>query len=154
MSKPVAATMRAAVVTGPGELEVRSVALPEPGPRQVRIRLQGCGVCGSNLALWEGRPWFEYPPDPGAPGHEGWGIVEKLGEGVAPELLGQRVAALSYRAFAEYDLTRLFALPFARNIGSRRVLEKAGYVLEAILRSSAIKEGEVLDQAQYARWAD
>ena len=49
-----------------------------------------------------------------------------------------------------HGFTRLFALPFARNAGSVRVLEKAGYVLEGRLRRSAVKEGQILDQLQYA----
>jgi len=61
-------------------------------------------VCGSNLPLWEGRPWFEYPAAAGAPGHEGWGIVDRLGAGVTGLAVGDRVAALSDRAFAEYDV--------------------------------------------------
>lgn len=61
------------------------------------------------------------------------------------------VGALSEFAFANFDLHRLFALPFAGNLASRRVLEKAGYTLEAILRTSAIKEGRIVDQALYGR---
>jgi RimJ/RimL family protein N-acetyltransferase len=57
---------------------------------------------------------------------------------------------LSRWAFANLELTRLFALPFAHNTASRRVLEKAGFALEAILRKSAIKHGQVVDQALYA----
>ena len=45
--------------------------VPGPGEGQVLVELEGCGVCGSNLPLWEGRPWFSYPLEPGAPGHEG-----------------------------------------------------------------------------------
>jgi RimJ/RimL family protein N-acetyltransferase len=60
------------------------------------------------------------------------------------------VAGLSAHAFATFDLIRLFALPFADNLASRRVLEKAGYTLEGILRSSAIKNGRIRDQALYA----
>lgn len=75
-----------------------------PGPGEVRIRLEGCGVCGSNLPVWEGRPWFTYPLSPGAPGHEGWGAVDAVGEGVSEVAVGDRVAALSYNAYAEYDL--------------------------------------------------
>jgi RimJ/RimL family protein N-acetyltransferase len=48
------------------------------------------------------------------------------------------------------NLTRIYALPFARNSASCRVLEKAGYVCEGRLRRSVIKEGEVLDQLLYA----
>ena len=75
---------------------------PESG--QVRVRLEGCGICGSNLPVWEGRPWFEYPLLPGKPGHEGWGRVDALGAGVAGLAVGDPVALLSYHAFAEYDL--------------------------------------------------
>ena len=97
-------TMRASVVAEPGRVEVEHLVVPEPGPGEVRVRLEGCGVCGSNLALWEGRPWFQYPGPAGAPGHEGWGIVDAVGEGVFDLTPGQRVAALSYRAYAEYDI--------------------------------------------------
>jgi len=41
--------MNAAVVTAPGSVAVRQVPLPEPGPGHVRVRLQGSGVCASNL---------------------------------------------------------------------------------------------------------
>lgn len=63
------------------------------------MALEGCGVCGSNLPVWEGRPWFEYPLAAGAPGHEAWGRVrEAVVDGVAP---GTRVAVLAEDAFAE-----------------------------------------------------
>jgi threonine dehydrogenase-like Zn-dependent dehydrogenase len=103
-------TMRAGVVRGPGSTRTEHVALPEPGPGQVRVRLEGCGVCGSNLPLWEGRPWFSYPTPPGAPGHEGWGYIDALGFGTGEFTLGERVALLSERAFAEYDLAEASAI--------------------------------------------
>lgn len=76
----------------------------DPGPRQVRIRVEGCGVCGSNLPIWQGRDWFEYPLEPGMPGHEGWGVVDEIGAEVTDVVAGDRVAFLSNHAFAEYDL--------------------------------------------------
>ncbi|RKI46284.1 L-iditol 2-dehydrogenase [Corallococcus sp. AB049A] len=85
-------------------MRVERVALPEPGPGQVRVRMEGCGVCGSNLPVWEGREWFRYPLPPGAPGHEGWGVVDALGPGVSSLKPGDRVAMLSSAAFAEFDL--------------------------------------------------
>jgi threonine dehydrogenase-like Zn-dependent dehydrogenase len=96
--------MRAAVIAGPGRFEIREVARPDPGPRQVRIRLEGCGVCGSNLPPWEGRPWFRYPFEPGAPGHEGWGVVDAAGAQVRSLREGDRVAAVSARAYAELEV--------------------------------------------------
>ena len=107
---PKPKTMRAAVLTAPGRAELREVALPEPGPAQVRVRLEGCGVCGSNLPVWEGRDWFRYPLAPGAPGHEGWGRVDAVGSGVAGVREGDRVAALFGGAFAEYDVSDAAAL--------------------------------------------
>jgi RimJ/RimL family protein N-acetyltransferase len=53
-------------------------------------------------------------------------------------------------AIATHGLTRIYALPFAWNTPSCRVLEKAGYVMEARLRCSAIKDGQLTDQLQYA----
>jgi threonine dehydrogenase-like Zn-dependent dehydrogenase len=96
--------MIAAVIHAPGDLRLDDVSAPEPGPRDVRVRLEGCGVCGSHKPLWEGREWFKYPCDPGSPGHEGWGVVDAVGAEVTRIRSGQRVTALSYRAFAEYDL--------------------------------------------------
>lgn len=95
---------RAAMITGPGRLEVARRTLPQPAPGQVRVRLLGCGICASNLPVWQGRDWFEYPLAPGAPGHEGWGEVEALGDGVEGPKEGDLVAMLSYNAYAEHDL--------------------------------------------------
>lgn len=102
--RPRPATMRAAVITGPGRVEVASVPLPEPGPGQVRVRLEGCGVCASNLTPWAGPDWMRFPTEPGDLGHEGWGVVDAVGEGGSGLVEGDRVAALSYHSYAEYDL--------------------------------------------------
>jgi threonine dehydrogenase-like Zn-dependent dehydrogenase len=97
-------TMRAAALSAPGQVALDDVRVPEPGPGQVRIRLEGCGVCASNLTPWGGAEWMTYPTEPGALGHEGWGVVDALGEGVTEFAPGDRVAALSYHAYAEYDV--------------------------------------------------
>ncbi|GAY20787.1 MULTISPECIES: zinc-binding dehydrogenase [Sphingobium] len=99
-----AATMRAAVVTGPGAVRIDRVPMPRPGPGQVRIRLEGCGVCASNLTPWAGPEWQSFPLEPGALGHEGWGIVDAIGEDVTSVTVGDRVAALSYASYADHDL--------------------------------------------------
>src|SRR3712207_2690537 len=102
--------MRAAIVTGPGQIEIREVARPEPGPGQVRLRLEGCGVCASNLTPWAGPEWMRFPTEPGGLGHEGWGVVDALGPGVEGLSAGDRVAALSYHSYAEYDLAEAEAV--------------------------------------------
>lgn len=87
-------TMRAAVVAGPRRVETTAASRPRPADGELLVRVEGCGVCGSSLPYWEGRDWFSYPGEPGAPGHEAWGWTED----------GRRVAALSYRGFAEWDV--------------------------------------------------
>jgi RimJ/RimL family protein N-acetyltransferase len=52
--------------------------------------------------------------------------------------------------FSHTDIIRIFAEPFAFNIPSCRILEKAGFVLEGTLRKNAVKNGVVLDQRMYA----
>src|SRR5881628_595183 len=98
------ATMRAAVLTGAGKLMIQRAPVPEPGAGQVRVRLEGCGVCASNLTPWEGPEWMQFPTTPGALGHEGWGVVEAVGDSVSEIAVGDRVGALSGNAYAEYDL--------------------------------------------------
>ena len=68
------------------------------------------------------------------------------GRGIAAEA----VRLLSDYAFVTCNMLRLFALPFADNAQSIRVLEKAGYTREALLRASSVKGGRPRDQALYA----
>jgi threonine dehydrogenase-like Zn-dependent dehydrogenase len=96
--------MRAATVTAPGKLEVGQVALPQPAPGEVRIKIEGCGVCASNLLPWKGSEWIDYPLDPGGLGHESWGTIDAIGDAVTQFAVGDRVAALSGRSYAEYDI--------------------------------------------------
>jgi Threonine dehydrogenase and related Zn-dependent dehydrogenases len=105
---------RTAILSSPGRFTFEDRVLEDPPPGHVRVRLDGCGVCGSNLPVWEGRPWFTYPLDAGKPGHEGWGTIDAIGDGVTSVHIGDRVAALSQNAFAEYDLcqaSEVVALP-------------------------------------------
>ena len=88
--------MRAAVLTRPRRSVVFECAPPQPLHDEVLVRIEGCGVCGSSLPLWEGRPWFAYPASPGAPGHEVWGRTDD----------GRRVTGLSEHGFAEFDVLR------------------------------------------------
>jgi [ribosomal protein S5]-alanine N-acetyltransferase len=76
-----------------------------------------------------------------------WLGTEYWGRGIASEALGLVTAW----AFPAHGLMRIFAQPFARNLPSRRVLEKAGYELEGTMRCNAVKDGRILDQCLYAR---
>ena len=98
------ATMRAAILTAPRTLRIDEVPLPAPGEGEIRVKLEGCGVCASNLEPWAGQPWSTWPGEPGALGHEGWGMVDAVGPGVSALKPGQRIAALAHRSYAEYDV--------------------------------------------------
>src|SRR5215213_6838060 len=108
----------AAVISAPGQIDLRMLEFPDPEAGELRVQIEGCGVCASNLPVWEGKPWFEYPFEPGAPGHEAWGRVDAVGESVREFKPGDRVALLSSHAFAEYDFARaseVIHLPAALN---------------------------------------
>jgi threonine dehydrogenase-like Zn-dependent dehydrogenase len=137
--------MRAAVLTGPGQVRVIDVPRPAPGPGQVRVRLEGCGVCASNLGPWAGPDWMRFPTEPGGLGHEGWGTIDALGEGVQDVSPGQRVAVLSYNAYAEYDLTSADAVvPLPPALAGRPFPgEPLGCALN-ILRRSGIEPGHTV----------
>jgi threonine dehydrogenase-like Zn-dependent dehydrogenase len=95
---------RSAVLVAPGTFEMCSTELPQPGAGEVRVRLEGCGICASSLPVWEGRPWFKYPLESGTPGHEGWGRIDELGVGAEGFAIGDRVAFVSNHAFAQFDV--------------------------------------------------
>jgi threonine dehydrogenase-like Zn-dependent dehydrogenase len=110
------APMRAARLVAPGHVSLDRLPAVPLGAGTVRVRVEGCGVCGSGLPVWEGRPWFDYPLPPGAPGHEGWGRVLEVGTGSAQDAWspGDRVAFLSDLAFADTvdaDHRDLVAIP-------------------------------------------
>jgi RimJ/RimL family protein N-acetyltransferase len=82
--------------------------------------------CSAEVGYWIGEPYW--------------------GRGLATAAL----LALGGLVARRGGFTRLFALPFAANVASRRVLEKAGFALDAVLRRSAVKAGVVVDQCLYS----
>jgi 2-desacetyl-2-hydroxyethyl bacteriochlorophyllide A dehydrogenase len=106
--------MRSARIVAPRRTELVTGPRSQPGPGEVRVRLEGCGVCGSDLPVWEGRPWFDYPGEPGTPGHEGWGRVDAVGPDISCVAVGDRVVTLGLHAYADEDVVaadQVVALP-------------------------------------------
>ena len=102
--------MKIAVLRGPRALEVTEGPVPTIGPDEVLVRVAACGVCASELDIWEGRgsndyPWF--------PGHEVSGHVEQVGAEVTAFKPGDPVAVwVTGRGFAEYVAVRAeYCLP-------------------------------------------
>jgi len=83
----------------------------------------------------------------------------ELGYWLAEPFWGRGITTDAVRTFTEwgfehFTLNRIFATPFADNVASERVLEKAGYVCEGVLKNAVIKDGVVRDQGMYARLSD
>jgi len=88
--KPAAASMKAAQISKPGAaFEIVEREIPEPEAGQVRIKVQACGICHSDVLVTEGvLPWIQYPR---VPGHEVAGVIDEVGPGVTVWKTGQRV---------------------------------------------------------------
>jgi threonine dehydrogenase-like Zn-dependent dehydrogenase len=137
--------MRAATLIAPGTFEIQHVLVPKPGPDEMLVRIEGCGVCASNIPPFEGRDWFKYPMTPGQLGHEAWGVVEEAGEAINQFRVGDRVAILTNHAYAEYDLARerqTVRLPAALD-GKPFPAEPLGCAIN-IFRRSRITKGQTV----------
>src|SRR6266581_5684250 len=83
------APMKAAQVPKPGaDFEIVERDIPNPDAGQVRIKVQACGVCHSDVLTKDGFPGIQFPR---VPGHEVAGIIDELGAGVSAWKKGQRV---------------------------------------------------------------
>ena len=136
--------MRAAQLAAPGRIAVIALPVPEPGPGEVRVRLEGCGVCASNLEPWAGPEWMTFPTLPGAPGHEGWGVIDAVATGVDLRI-GSRVAVLGQKSYATHELVPAGAvvpLPAALD-GQPFPGEPLGCAMN-IFRRSAIRRGDTV----------
>jgi [ribosomal protein S5]-alanine N-acetyltransferase len=120
---------RAWVAFANGQSPVTSLAIEHCGALAGGIGyIPGKDVerCSAEVGYWIGEPYW--------------------GRGLATAALLALTGVVARRG----GFTRLFALPFATNRASRRVLEKAGFTLDAVLRRSAVKEGVVVDQCLYS----
>lgn len=115
-------------------------AVSSPDPTNLAIDVDGLAV--GAIGYVPGRDVERYSAEIGY-----WLGEAFWGRGIATEA----VCLITGHAFVEMGFLRLFALPFADNAGSVRVLEKAGYEREGLLRSSSVKYGEPRDQYMYAR---
>jgi L-iditol 2-dehydrogenase len=92
--------VRVAVLNAPRQLDLVEEPVAEPAAGEVLLRVASCGVCASELDMWEGTADIEYPR---FPGHEVSGTVERAGAGVTALRPGDPVAAwVTGHGFAEY----------------------------------------------------
>jgi propanol-preferring alcohol dehydrogenase len=129
-------TYRAIEVTKPGEFAEVSRPVPDPGPNQVRIRVEACGVCHSDAATVEGL----FPIDwPRVPGHEVVGRIDALGSGVQGWAVGQRVGVGFLGGFCGYcEYCRDGDLVNCRNQEFTGIHHDGGYAEVMIAKASGL----------------
>jgi len=119
--------MRAVEVPSPkASFKLVEREVPQPGPRQVRIKVQACGLCHSDSLTKEGTwPGIAYPR---VPGHEIAGVIDALGEGVPEWKPGQRVGVGWYGGHCGYcEPCRRGDFITCRNLKITGILQDGGY---------------------------
>ena len=106
------APMKVAQISKPGaDFQIVEREIPKPGAGQVRIKVQACGVCHSDVLTKEGAwPGIQYPR---VPGHEVAGIIDELGAGVSEWKKGQRVG-VGWHGGQDGHLSRVPARRFSQ----------------------------------------
>jgi L-iditol 2-dehydrogenase len=147
--------MKAIVNTGPGKLKLLNQPIPQPGAGWVRIHTRYVGVCSTDLKMIAG---WKRTVFPAVPGHEWSGIVDGVGAGVNPALVGRLCVADNIIAggevgfehpggYAEYFLTRaenLYPLPDRFPAHQATLIEPMAVCLHALDRQKIEKDCPVL----------
>jgi threonine dehydrogenase-like Zn-dependent dehydrogenase len=81
--------MRAALLQGPGEIVVGEIPDVHPARGEVRVRVRGVGLCGSDMSVFSGR--WKPPSLPWVMGHEAYGVIDGVGDEVPPDRVGETV---------------------------------------------------------------
>ncbi len=110
--------MKAAVLYQPGEIKVVEMQEPEPGAGEVLIRIQACGVCGTDHSLFVGGFPATYPV---IIGHEFSGVVAAIGPGVKNVSLGDRVTVDPNRVCRRCEYCRMGSEHLCENLSSMGV---------------------------------
>jgi NADPH:quinone reductase-like Zn-dependent oxidoreductase len=132
---------------GPEVLQVVQVDLPQPGPGQVRLRVQAAGVNQLDYKIRSGAMQQAFPTTfPATPGLEASGVVDEVGEGVTGVAVGDEVIAFTETgAYAEYALAGVVA-PKPAGLGwdEAAALPTAGETAQRVLDQLGVKDGETL----------
>ena len=129
-------TYRAVQAVSPGRLQVVRLPLRDPGPDQVRIRVEACGVCHSDAATIEGQFPVAWPR---VPGHEIVGRIDALGSGVRRWQVGQRVGVGFLAGACGYcDFCRGGELVNCKNQQYTGVHQDGGYAEVMLAKASGL----------------
>ena len=142
--------MKALVIEKPGHVTVKEVEDPEPGRREVLVKVKACGICGTDMHIFRGELKVKYPV---IPGHEISGEVVSLGRDVASFKTGDRVAIDPNISCGECHYCRNGMPHFCENweaIGIHRPGGYAEYVVAPVKNVYKIPSGLSLEAAALA----
>lgn len=132
-------SMRAARFIEARLFSVEEFPVPVPGAGEILVRIDGCGVCKSEFGYWIGE--VEGSAHPGAGGHEFYGVITELGDGVDPSWKGRVVTGITEDGggYAEYLVSRPELLaPLPDNCRDQPILgEPYACAINAVLRAEA-----------------
>jgi len=104
--------------------------------------IEVCGKAAGSIGIFPQSDIHEKSAEMGY-----WLAEEYWGQGIMPKAI-EDIVEYGFRTF---DVARIFARPFSTNLNSQRVLEKAGFTLEARLKKALFKNGEIMDELIYAK---
>jgi len=135
--------MKAAVFLGPGRMEVKEVETPTAGPGEVRIRVEACAVCGTDLRIFTYGQKNVVPP--AIIGHEICGVVDQVGEGVSDIREGQRVTPVTCVGEGECEYCRKGLHNLCRDFKALGYDFPGGYAEYMIIPKEAVSQGNVIE---------
>ena len=138
--------MRAARLHGIGDLRIETLDVPRPGPRDLLVRVEACGICPTDVRKYAIGSHDGYPLNPG---HEWVGAVVEAGTDTADWSIGQRVAGDTYAGYAEYAV--LSVEPGAWSNGALAIPDDLDALRATFVEPLADCVHAVRDQAQVAR---
>jgi L-iditol 2-dehydrogenase len=144
-------TMRAFRLHGLGDGRVETLPVPDPGPRELLVRVEACGICPTDVRKYQ--IGVNDGTLPFNPGHEWVGRVEALGDAVTGWSVGQRAFGDTYTGYAEYSVISVDPQPWS--YGALHVddgvprdravfIEPLACALHALHDQARLREGERL----------
>jgi L-iditol 2-dehydrogenase len=118
-SADVPEVMRAAVLFGPGDIRVVDRKVPQPGPEEVLVKVAMCGMCGTDLKIFDGHFPLTPPFGDYTPGHEWTGTVAATGSRVDEFTPGDRVCIEAHRGCGRCDNCLVGKYTACLNYGNR-----------------------------------